>query len=171
MADAVGGGKAGGEAGGRPAGHLLAESNGSSWESRGNRAGRPSGSATIEGDSGMNRPSHLVTRQTEAVFGTPVTIIRRQPGSRNEFGEWTPGDATETVNNMAVGPAGLAASRTLSEEGVRIEDIRRFVGAGLAAVNQDADRVREEGVTYRIVRVERRPPYTVIFGTRMDPQP
>ncbi len=93
-------------------------------------------------------------------FRESTVLIRQEPGSRNEFGEWVPGAETETELDVVSAPPSAATVRDVLPEGARLHDWRTFwfehsarplrVGQG----QTDGDVIEYAGIRYRIRHVQ-----------------
>ena len=90
-----------------------------------------------------------------------ATIIRQAGGSRNEFGEYVPGEPVRTDVSCATAPIS-GQDRDLDEAGLRLIGDRAFwfpPGTDLAVASQDRgdDSIEYDGQEFRVVRLERFP--------------
>lgn len=96
-------------------------------------------------------------------FSAPIDVLVESAGSRNQYGEWVPGKTTVTTTRGASAPvtSGQAADlRDVLPEGTRLSDSRIFwlttpvqpLRVGDNAT--DGDRIRYNGIEYRVLRVE-----------------
>ena len=89
-------------------------------------------------------------------FREEAVLIRQAAGSRNEYGEWQPGDPTEADVLLASAPISGKAREQLPE-GVRGDTLRTFwLREEVDAVEEGrhaGDQIRHDGTTYRIVMV------------------
>ena len=114
----------------------------------------------------MERPRHLVERQiTGRAFGKRGVVIIQGPGARNEWGEFVHGAPTEYEVDMVAEPPSLQESGLMArvlEEGTRLAGAMKFYLLTSLDVlplrtgpdPTGRDRVRYEGRTYRVARVE-----------------
>lgn len=73
----------------------------------------------------MTNLSYMAKRVIDhPAFRTTATVIRQAPGSRNEHGEFVPGETTEETVVLATAPGG--ESRNVTPDGGRLASTRNF---------------------------------------------
>ena len=93
-----------------------------------------------------------------ALLRERATIIRN-PGARNDFGEWEPGQPVE-VSVSCVSSPDTGQVRELDGTGSRIEGTRIFwfdeaIDVQLAAADHATDSIRYSGEVFRVVEIQR----------------
>ena len=106
-----------------------------------------------------------------ALLRQRATIIRN-PGARNDFGEWERGQSVE-VEAACVSHPDTGQQRVLDDSGSRTEG-RRFwwfpesVDVRLAGDGHTTDTIRHDGLLYRVVQVDRYPrSHVKVVGERV----
>ena len=103
-----------------------------------------------------------------------ATIIRT-PGARNQFGEWEDAAPVEVAAACVTHPDS-GQDRELGEEGSRTEGRRFFwfseeVDVQLAGQGQTTDRIRHDGVVYRVIEIQRfKGSHVRVVGSRVEGQ-
>ena len=93
-----------------------------------------------------------------ALLRERATIVRN-PGARNDFGEWEPGQPQE-VEAACVSHPDTGQQRVLDDSGSRTEG-RRFwwfpesVDVRLAGDGHTTDTIRHDGLLYRVIEIQR----------------
>ena len=110
-----------------------------------------------------------------ALLRQRATIIRN-PGARNDFGEWEPGQPQE-VEVSCVSQPDTGQVRELDGTGARIEGTRIWwfaesVDVQLAGDDHSTDTIRDgDGEVYRVVEIQRfRGSHVRVLGSRVDNQ-
>ena len=109
-----------------------------------------------------------------ALLRQRATIIRN-PGARNDFGEWEPGQPQE-VEAACVSHPDTGQQRVLDDSGSRT-DGRRFwwfpesVDVRLAGDGHTTDQIRHDGLLYRVVEIQCfQGSHVRVTGARLDGQ-
>ena len=109
-----------------------------------------------------------------ALLRERATIVRN-PGARNDFGEWEPGQPVEVeVSCMSAPDTGElreldgTGSRT---EGTRLWWFAESVDVQLARPDHTTDTIRHDGTVYRVVEIQRfRGSHVRVVGSLVDGQ-
>ena len=132
------------------------------------------------------RPTHLRERPvTGFAFTESAVLWRRDPGSRNEFGEWARGTSRRITIAVATAPlddegANFRDIPTGNDlgQGVRRVDARKFwtIEADIRPVlhgsdQREADEIEYDELRYRVVSVARWGRITGVVGVLRDPWP
>ena len=106
-----------------------------------------------------------------ALLRERATIVRN-PGARNDFGEWERGQPQE-VEAACVSQPDTGQQRVLDDSGSRTEG-RRFwwfpesVDVRLAGDGHTTDTIRHDGALYRVVQIEKwRGSHIKVVGERV----
>ena len=117
----------------------------------------------------MNRP--ITSRR----FRESATLIRQEPGGRNEFGEWVPGPETRTDVDVVSAPPDKAEVRDILPEGSRLSEWRMFwiEDQAVEAVHvvgeaAEGDAIEHNGARYTVRHVEDWSPhgFVEVLGVR-----
>ena len=104
----------------------------------------------------------VATRVASRVLNSPnltetAILVRQSPGSRNEYGEWVPGETSETAIIVATVPLS-GDERAVLPEGLRERDLRKFWTrmdvSAIVAGETEGDVIRFHGIDYRTVQVD-----------------
>ena len=109
-----------------------------------------------------------------------ATVIRN-PGDRNDFGEWVAGEPVEVEARCTSQPES-GRDRVLDPEGARVTARRlfwflesvdiRLAGAGQSGAGQTTDLIRHGGLLYRVIEIERwKGSHIKVVGSLVDLQP
>ena len=127
----------------------------------------------------LSRPPHLRRRPVHSLYFQEEATLLSRGGEYDEVGRWIEGDETSTAITVATAPGGEGAhARALKNEGVAEKDMRMFwiTDATVQPVKttsdgeHSGDRMRYDGVIYRIRAVSFWGTITVCAGVREDPQ-
>ena len=103
-----------------------------------------------------------------------ISLVRQEPGSWNEHGEFTPGAEVTTQYRGVSNPARRGTWPSLQEGGIRLEDWREFYFFGpVAPLRADstlaaADQIEYQGQRYRIADVAMWTGFYVALGVRIQ---
>ena len=106
-----------------------------------------------------------------ALLRERATIVRN-PGARNDFGEWEPGQPVE-VSVSCVSSPDTGELRELDGTGSRIEGTRIWwfgdsVDVRLAGPGHTTTTIRHDGALYRVVQIEKwRGSHIKVVGERV----
>ena len=107
----------------------------------------------------------------------PATLIRQEPGTDNEYGEWVPGQETRTDITVVSAPPDAARMREMLPEGTRLTESRTFWIAGvevkpvrIGADATEGDVIEHQGTCYRVQHVEEWPGFVDVLGVREEGQ-
>ena len=124
------------------------------------------------------RPLGVRSRVTGASFGEGATLLRRAEGSRDENGEWVPGQETETQIRLSIQPPPgkdkfANFERVIETGGLRLAGlvvVYSAVELRPAGDGTIGDLIRTGGVSYRVVAVESWGAYWTALAERLEPQ-
>ena len=108
-------------------------------------------------------------------FHRIATLIRREPGGDNEYGEWVPGRENRTDITVISAPPDAGKTRDVLPEGVRLTESRMFWIAGVevnpvrvGAAATEGDVIEYKGTCYRAYQVEEWPGFVEVLGVREE---
>ena len=110
-------------------------------------------------------------------FLEAATLIRQEPGTDNEYGEWVSGQETRTDITVVSAPPDAAKMRDVLPEGTRLSESRIFwidgievkpVKVGLNATEGDV--IEHKGTRYRVNQIEEWPGFVEVLGVREEGQ-
>ena len=110
-------------------------------------------------------------------FLEPATLIRQEPGSWNQYGEWVVGSVVQTGLTLVSAPPDGAKMRDVLPEGSRLSESRMFwiegvevkpVRVGTGATEGDV--IEYKGTRYRVNHVEQWPGFVEVLGVREEGQ-
>ena len=108
-------------------------------------------------------------------FLEAATVIRQEPGTDNEYGEWGSGQETRTDITVVSAPPDAAKMRDVLPEGTRLSESRTFwiagvevkpVKVGLNATEGDV--IEHKGTCYRVQHVEEWPGFVEVLSVREE---
>ena len=124
------------------------------------------------------RPTSVTSRITGASFGEDATLLRRAPGSRDEFGEWIEGELVETAIRVSRQPPPgkdrwSFRERLVEESGIRLSGavvLYSTIALRPAGDGTVGDIVVAGGVRHRVMAVEDWGSLTAALAERIEPQ-
>ena len=124
-----------------------------------------------------DRPPGYDTRQVGGyAFGESAVLIREASGSRNEYGEWIAGAASEREIEVGSEPPfkeDFSRHRITEEGGLRLHDMRNFfIGEALHPAGRDTigDILRYDGERYRVMSIQAWGSHWEAIAERIEPQ-
>ena len=116
---------------------------------------------------------------TSSRFRESATLIRQEPGARNEYGEWVSGPETRTDVFVVSAPPDKAETRDILPEGARLSESRMFWIEGpdvdtvrVIGKTAEGDAIEHNGARYIVRHVEdwSREGFVEVLGIREEDQ-